>query len=242
MTFKKFNVKISNTLFLVLFIFSYHSEAIANSEGSELNPETFMTFYYLHPQSFKLIQSLQHDLRYTKAWRLGQINLLIHFHAAAINGSDDRGVLLQRLHGIREQYSGLNRKIIDRVIVEAENFISPQATSSDNFDLLWAEFFATGNPKAVEDIAAYLQLSDDKDRLKVIYLAAAEWSLAANAAQHKKVLEILYDLSDSSTGIMKKRLQKILDNPQAVASKMTYVSHQPKNHKLSWEEYKNAVW
>jgi hypothetical protein len=42
--------------------------------------------------------------------------------------------------------------------------------------------------------------------------AAAEWSLGANAKQHKKVYEIIQKESISATGELKEKLDKILGN------------------------------
>lgn len=136
----------------------------------------------------------------------------------------------------------MDLEIINRVIAETENFISPPAISSDNFDLLWAEFFATGDAKPVIKIANYLNLNDDKNRLKVIFLASAEWLLASNALQYKKVAEILKDLYKSAKGNMKRRLQKILNDPEGVAERLYSATYQTKGHELSWEEYKAIVW
>ncbi|MCL5261014.1 MAG: hypothetical protein M1561_04970 [Gammaproteobacteria bacterium] len=239
---KKPYIKALNLTFLLLFIMGFYQITFANNTQVNLRPEVFMTYYYLNPQSSKLIPSLQYDLQYSRAMRPDQINILIHFHAAAINHSKNKDELIQQLQQLRKQYSGVNLKIINRVIAEAKNFTSPTATSGDNFDLLWAEFFATGDPNPVKKIANYLQLSDYKDRLKVVFLASAEWSLASNTHQHKKVAEILQDLYKTSAGNIKRRLQRILNDPRGVTVRLDSTWHQLEGHELSWQEFKEIVW
>lgn len=64
--------------------------------------------------------------------------------------------------------------------------------SPDVLDLLWTEFFVTGEAKPVKRITEALSGLDDKDNMGVFIVAsAARWSLTSNAVQFDKVLEIL---------------------------------------------------
>lgn len=64
--------------------------------------------------------------------------------------------------------------------------------SPDVLDLLWSEFFVTGEAKPVKRITEALSGLDDKDNMGVFIVAsAARWSLTSNAVQFDKVLEIL---------------------------------------------------
>lgn len=62
----------------------------------------------------------------------------------------------------------------------------------DVLDLLWGEFFVTGEAKPVKRITEALSGLEDKDNMGVFIVAsAARWSLTSNAVQFDKVLEIL---------------------------------------------------
>jgi len=64
--------------------------------------------------------------------------------------------------------------------------------SPDVLDLLWSEFFVTGEAKPVKRITEALSGLEDKDNMGVFIVAsAARWSLTSNAVQFDKVLEIL---------------------------------------------------
>ena len=57
-------------------------------------------------------------------------------------------------------------------------------------DMLWASFFITGDERYVERIMAALPGQGQHDANKMITAGAASWSLAANAHQHKRVMNI----------------------------------------------------
>lgn len=58
-------------------------------------------------------------------------------------------------------------------------------------DMLWGSFFATGDAKYVLRVMDALPFSNEKkDVRKILVGGAARWSLASNAAQHEKVMQI----------------------------------------------------
>ena len=58
-------------------------------------------------------------------------------------------------------------------------------------DLQWGAFFATGDPKYVLRVVSALTKTDSTDKTgDSILKKAAMWSLASNAAQHEKVMDI----------------------------------------------------
>lgn len=64
--------------------------------------------------------------------------------------------------------------------------------SPEVLDLLWTEFFVTGEAKPIKRITEALPGLEDKDNMGVFIVAsAARWSLTSNAVQFDKVLEIL---------------------------------------------------
>ena len=223
---------------------AHKSQQFANSIKKQINSDEFkysqfITYYYLNPQSSELIPHLQYFLN-KDDWVENREyqSIEIHFYAAAINHSRNKTQLLDELYKLDSQYSGAKQQIIKSIIGESNNFISPQATSDTNFDLLWIEFMATGEDLPVKKIAGFLKTTNDKDNYNIILLGAAEWSLASNATQHHKVYVILQELASSSQGIMKKRLQKILSDPRGVATSLDKTSIKPHD----FENFKKLVW
>lgn len=64
--------------------------------------------------------------------------------------------------------------------------------SPDVLDMLWTSFFVSGDEKYIERIMSALPGSRQghSDPGKLITAGAAQWSLASNAYQHKRVMEI----------------------------------------------------
>ena|ERR1051326_2834129 len=66
-------------------------------------------------------------------------------------------------------------------------------------DMLWGSFFATGDEKYVFRVIEALAFLDDKrDVQKTLIGSAARWSLASNAAQHKRVMQICEEQQQKS--------------------------------------------
>ncbi|HQC43199.1 MAG TPA: hypothetical protein PLV91_06985 [Verrucomicrobiota bacterium] len=64
--------------------------------------------------------------------------------------------------------------------------------SAEMLDLLWSEFFVTGDAKPIKRITEALPGLEDEDNLGMVIVAsAARWSLTSNAVQFDRVLEIL---------------------------------------------------
>ena len=80
--------------------------------------------------------------------------------------------------------------------------------SPKDLDNLWAEFLATGKEEPVKKIIGVLSYPDKGEN--IVLIGAAEWSLAANAKQHKEVREIIEKESRSATGELKNKLDNIL--------------------------------
>lgn len=87
----------------------------------------------------------------------------------------------------------------------------------DVLDLLWTEFFVTGEAKPVKRITEALPGLDDKDNMGVfIVAAAARWSLTSNAVQFDKVLEILKGIQKENST---KAIADIIEKAEEVRKK-----------------------
>lgn len=87
-------------------------------------------------------------------------------------------------------------------------------------DMYWAAFFATGDERYLGRLVDELRYVDERSSMELFVTgASAKWSLAANAARHKKVrayLQITISSSQSRTGdIVKDLLEK---GPEKVRS------------------------
>ncbi|MBU0456216.1 MAG: hypothetical protein ABIH77_04090 [Pseudomonadota bacterium] len=196
----------------VLFLMTFSSGAAFAGATCD----NFM-YYFKNPQSTRLVPNLKCLLDNNYLQVQAAIKPAVHFFAAAIRNSNKEELLLHQLDQLKAHYSGDQQAIIDSIIQETKHFRSPPADSDLNFDLLWSEFFATGSAEPVRKIASYLKLDSTESKTAITCLASAEWSLASNAAQLPRVLKILKDLYPSSTGIMKRRLKRIIDDPKGAA-------------------------
>lgn len=68
--------------------------------------------------------------------------------------------------------------------------IEKMALSPPVLDMLWASFTTTGDEKYVQRVMSALPGKNSKDRNLAATASVAEWSLIANAQQHKKVMGI----------------------------------------------------
>lgn len=95
--------------------------------------------------------------------------------------------------------------LIDSLLLSQPfNIFTDPIKDPSHLDMCWADFFATGNKEAVIKIVSGLKKLGSNDYYENQIGEAARWSLRANAYQHKKVYQILSELSD-------KELQSILE-------------------------------
>ncbi|MES9946101.1 MAG: hypothetical protein ABW080_14190 [Candidatus Thiodiazotropha sp.] len=102
--------------------------------------------------------------------------------------------------------------------------IDLKTTSVDSpeiLDMLWATFFASGNPFYVERIIGVLDLPTDtgqkQTRIKnMLLVGAAKWSLSSNAVQHELVHETCERFTDSDNPLISKAIAEILERAKAI--------------------------
>jgi hypothetical protein len=78
-------------------------------------------------------------------------------------------------------------------------------------DILWLTFFATGDKEPVQKMISLMHLRDDGHGDEKIIGAAAVWSVDSNAHQHKKVLQICKEEVLIAQGTTKAILEKIIN-------------------------------
>lgn len=83
-------------------------------------------------------------------------------------------------------------------------------TNPEHLDMLWTDFFATGNEKSVQKIITKLSDLNSTDPLDLATAGSAQWSLASNSIQHERVLEICTKQIENSSGRIKESLEQIV--------------------------------
>jgi hypothetical protein len=88
-------------------------------------------------------------------------------------------------------------------------------------DALWGYFMVTGNDASVLRIATALPWADIKgDIPKLMVGNSASWSLASNAAQHDRVMQICEQAEKAATGDMKTQLIQVIARAEKERTKL----------------------
>ena len=106
----------------------------------------------------------------------------------------------QRLQAIVKQQITKPHPSLDTAPID-----SPQV-----LDMLWGTFFATGDEAPVKKIISVIHLEKDGHEGEIMLGGAANWSLASNARQYPRVLEICKKEAVAAQGPTKELLEKII--------------------------------
>lgn len=204
------------------------SPTMPTSQQIELNQK--MTYYYMHPNVGDLLwifnKSFEEHL-YEETNGAG--NIVLMFLSEAIkNQPESTEEICQKFSHIQNQQKGHFAWIIHnarsadsepclRKLLGITNNLTIQpflsaaiieplskpVTSPQSLDFLWAVFFATGNPDAVNKIIdVMLKPSPEPTAPNAIIDTAmqyaARWSLSSNKKQHPKVFEIVQNRLDKT--------------------------------------------
>lgn len=128
------------------------------------------------------------------------------YHNAAIPGVEQ---CIQHDLGLNEQ---------DQALVLQQMRYDPlqqSPASPGALDMLWATFFATGNPAAVDkiiDVVAWPMPEKGGERSFEILMMkeAAKWSLGSNVEQHRRVAEIVKVRQVAASGLLRTDLDEIM--------------------------------
>ena len=167
---------------------AYLKDALSKEGLTAEDIDKVTTYYYLDSQPNKLIKVLK--------FLINQEELIadpVHFgpveHLFATVAHSDKTVL-SSIKDLEGQYSGKQKERMNEIILQAENFVSPDSKTAENLDYLWSEFCATGKDEPIQKIISALNYSGKNVESRIV-AGAAEWSLTSNAAQHKKVYDII---------------------------------------------------
>jgi len=98
------------------------------------------------------------------------------------------------------------------VITKAKypDILADPIISSAQLDILWADFFATGNEKSVIRIISVLKDLNSTEPSSKMIAGSAKWSLTSNAIRHDRVLSICKTQKENSELDLRKALEEIV--------------------------------
>lgn len=207
----------------------------------------WLMYYYQKPDSSELLPALQFLLTFNDKdfWQLEESGLragpTIHFFATVFRNNKEQ---LGNLKTLLKESRDFQKVILNKIIFRAENYKVIEPVDAESFDLLWAEFFATGKKEPILkliNVLGWKLLNDEPGKFADLYILA--WSLSANMAQHPLVRQICEEELKNREGITRQRLYEILTCSQDELNKK-YMKEQikitrkyNKKHKLFdiWE-------
>lgn len=95
---------------------------------------------------------------------------------------------LKRYH--KDITSILNQQPLD--------LFNAEIVSPDHLDMLWCDFFATGNEASIERISTKLKDLKSEDAVQKVTAGSARWSLISNSVQHDRVYQICQKLAETT--------------------------------------------
>ncbi len=185
----------------------------------------WMTDYYKNPDPSGIIPAIKTILNEEAILNHAlQDGSTMHYFAAILQSDKEK---TEELKTILRRTSGAQNKFIGKIIQDAENFKSPYPNDAKDLDFLWAEFLATGKEEPIKKIIQTLTYVPQEIDLSsgfwkeknvtspemalALLQDAAEWSLASNAKQHKKVYEIINNEIEATTdNALKEKLGYVL--------------------------------
>ncbi|MCR6642491.1 MAG: hypothetical protein NVV82_26755 [Sporocytophaga sp.] len=98
--------------------------------------------------------------------------------------------------------------------IRAEGFLdiwTDPIRHPEHLDMLWADFFATGNEESVKKIISKLSDLNSNNQFDQVTAVSAKWSLISNSIQHQRVLEICMAVRESYDNKIEEALDKIIE-------------------------------
>jgi len=187
---------------------SVMDEALAREGLTMQDLQNITSYYYMSPNPEMLISAVKVMITQDEF-----VADAMHFapfaHFVSTVAHNDR-YFLSKLINLEQDYLGLEGQVVEKLVSEAQDFISPAADSPQDLDYLWAEFCATGSDEPVNKIISLLGSPKPNSMDAMVTWSAAEWSLKANAKQHKRVYEIVEKAAAAADGALKGKLEDIL--------------------------------
>lgn len=110
-----------------------------------------------------------------------------------------------------------NKKFIEDLLNSTpKDILQMKINSPSVLDMLWGKFFASGDRRCIQRIISVLPWLEQKDDIERMLIGgAAQWSLTANAKQHKLVLDICREEYQTQPDEVKKALKEIIEKAKS---------------------------
>jgi hypothetical protein len=189
--------------------------------------QLWLTYYYLKPRPELTLPSLaimERELQRTKGRSLAdevERGGMRTFYAKVFERNPSVvEEAAQKLSSMSPSQQAFTREALRRCGTPecaqalGSNALNPTAASGPDpgtLDDSWAAFFATGEAKYVQEIIEVLPWSETHgDTNRLLAGGAAKWSLASNAYQHRRVLEICGRTAATASDPTKRLLREIV--------------------------------
>ncbi len=181
---------------------SMFRESLLAQESARLPIEAFLSSLFYQNQ-----KKLEVWLRELDDLGLEQKKIL--WEAIHLSHIPQDKALLKR---IRTRNGGEAGKFIDQLLKEEKKpLLEVEISKPVILDMLWGQFLASGDERCVQRVISALTLLDEKQNAdRVLIGGAAKWSLASNAKQHPRVLEICKSTLSFQTGVVREVLEDIV--------------------------------
>lgn len=120
------------------------------------------------------------------------------------------------LNDMEMDASGEELRFVQRLYDQRRpEILADPLSTAGHLDALWAVFFATGDPEPVSKIIDALSWTDEVEDLDRLLLGTvAQWSLTANAKEHPRVADICRKELPNRNGVIREKLEQVLDEAQ----------------------------
>lgn len=194
---------------LAIFILIGGSYPQGSTSGEEKDLEELIGYYYLHKDVLCLERLLDSVISNQDILKDREVIVpLSHFFATVAHHNSD---FLYYIENKISNTEGLSKNVIISIFNKAKNFSTPPVLDVLDVDVLWAEFYASGDSRPVKELISLLDKEKQKDYNMVSIARRVYYSLYENVKKHKRVREIIEEELDIVAEDTKEELKSILN-------------------------------
>lgn len=216
-------------LFFILLNHALGSDKLLAFKNSR-EVSLWIATYYKSPQPERLSAAIHTIASNQSAMsNLFRLDPIIHFFATAARHNTET---LESLNSMKQKFSGNSRIFIERISDKATQFKTPAPNDPNDLDMLWSQFFASGDRTPLITIMqtfafqpgqinldskfwTYKGITDKQQALAMLK-ASAEWSIRNNMRNHPIVMGVVTSFAEGSiespSGIQSKARQLLVSS------------------------------
>lgn len=189
-------------------------------------------YYYQRPEPHRIaaaIATFADDQRV--AANKQRTEPIIHFFATLLN--EQRGQI-GNVEKLSREGPEWKRRFVLEVLIKARPYAAAVPTDPSGLDLIWSEFFATGDelrlqrvlsvldqtPERIDLQAPFWQQTEIRTQERALYLlqGTAMWSLSTNAKYHARVKSFLEQQQNASKNpVRRQQIAEMLEGKMTLA-------------------------